>query len=231
MTERPRDYDVLADVFTMWWRSLQRLDGSDKPIRTSGTGTPLPPNRQALAELRRIGIVDEDGTPAVDVARALSIPAFGDLIKRLRNEPNLSQSVKLWLTNDRPCLEPFAIAAATLARVREDSNTGSRRGVTAKLLGSERSKEAKEPLFAEARFKRLVRCRNDWPDLMAQARRIAAILEKKAPIGDLGASLVLWNTDPHISRDWAFQYYQRDFEKPADDEVRPVATESATPAI
>jgi hypothetical protein len=110
---------------------------------------------------------------------------------------------------------PFAIAAATLAHIRADAG-GNGRGATAKLLGQPRGEggESEDRLFAEARFKRLIRTRDDWPGLLAQGRRIAAILDGQAPVGDLGASLILWNADPHVTRDWAFHYYQRDFAAP-----------------
>jgi len=217
MSKEKTDYEVLAEVFTAWWRGLQSLhEESGKP--KGPPGNPLPPNREALAKLRRIGVEPEGGQDAVDVISALGVPAFLDLLKRLNGATFRERpKIQSWLTPDKRNpdnfkLEPFAIAAATIARIRDDSSGNEHRcGATAKLLG-EGFPETQ--VFAEPRFKRLMRCRNDWPDLMAQARRIAAILEKKAPVGDLAASLVLWNADPRIRRDWAFQYYQKSFEVP-----------------
>jgi CRISPR type I-E-associated protein CasB/Cse2 len=213
MSSVPTDYATLATLFTDWWRGLQSLDKNGKSRLIAGQ--PMPPDRKALAELRRINVIDEAGQSAVDIGRALSIPAFRDLIGRLG-------------AKDNDALEPSAIAAATLARVRTDTNSRHKAGTTARLLGATRSGEADgEPLYAEPRFKRLLRSRDDPPDLLAQARRVAAILEREAPIGDLAASLVLWNARPDISnpirRDWAFQYYQRDFTAVAE----PDATQSA----
>ncbi|MEQ1670271.1 MAG: type I-E CRISPR-associated protein Cse2/CasB [Hyphomicrobium sp.] len=211
MTEHLRDYDVLAGVFTNWWRGLQGLSKSGNPILIGGS--PKPPNRKALAELRRINIAVEGGQDAVDVTRALSIDAFRELVQHLRASDLAPDStVRTWLRADGMCLEPVAIAAAAVARIRRDTGGKSDwTGATAKMLGAG---FPDDQVFAEARFKRLMRCRNDWPGLMGQARRIAAILEREAPVGDLGASLVLWNHDPRISRDWAFQYFQKSFEEP-----------------
>ena len=211
MSTASHDYDVLAGVFIAWWRELQSLSKAGKPVMIAGA--PKPPNRKALAELRRINTVAEAGRDVVDIGRALGSDAFRDLLLRLNSSDLHPQSkVRKWLGERSPQLEPFAIAAATVARVREDSGgVSGRPGATAKLLGDG---FPDTHVFAEARFKRLLRCRDDWPDLMAQARRIAAILERKAPIGDLAASLVLWNAEPRIRRDWAFQYYQKSFEAP-----------------
>lgn len=225
MSEDKRDdYKELAWICRSWWRWLNALDKDGKPILFGGTEKPR--DRAALAELRRIDVSDFDGMPMVDIGQALGVPAFRDLVLRLREavqEKKLSNGRLLrWLSEDNPELAPFAIAAATLARVREDcGGERAKRGETARLLGAPRSEGADKDdrLFAEARFKRLIRTRDDWPDLMSQARRVAAILEREAPIGDLGASLILWNADLGIVRDWAFQYYgQREFEpvEPSD---------------
>lgn len=206
MKQKPKDYDRLHDLFTSWWRELQSLKQNGEPKRNA-TGAELPPDRQSLALLRRIKVVERAGHPTVDVEGALGITAFRVLIKRAGGEDVLSH------------IEAFAIAAATLARIRNDAG-GDNCGATASLLGGE------EPLFAEARFKRLMRSRNDWPDLMAQARRIGAILDKRAPIGDLGASLVLWNADPTIRTRWAFNYYRGELEA-RDEPQQPTAPTAA----
>lgn len=222
--ETVNDYDALSQVSREWWASLQELEKDGEVVH--------PRDRAALAELRRIDVADFGGTPMVDVGRALSIPAFRELIRRLRTaaqERKLSnRRLLLWLygfDQKNPDLAPFAIAAATLARIRAD-RTGKRaeRAETARHLGAPRKGGAgkEDRVFAETRFKRLIRTRDDWPDLMNQARRIAAILEREAPVGDLGASLMLWNADPGIVRDWAFQYYgQREFEpaEPHDEDA------------
>ena len=214
------DYNVIAKICRDWWRELQSLNPAGKPIILKGGGEKAP-DRAALAQLRRIGVIDLGGAPAVDVVGALDISAFRMLMARLQDE----RRVKRWIASKAREWEPFVIAAATLAHIRSDAG-GHKRGATAKLLGEPRGEgnEAEDRLFAEARFKRLIRTRNDWPGLFAQARRIAAILEKEAPIGDLGASLILWNADPRTTRDWAFQYYQR-------AAAMPEAEPDAAPAI
>ncbi len=198
-------YKFIAERCTEWWRKLQGLDEESKP-----RNPPKAPDRRALAELRRLGIIEFGGVQEVDVAAALNICAFRDLIRGLgADKPGKYGGPAFDLA-------PYVIAATTLARIRADSG-GGKRGATAHLLGQPRGESGNEDrLFAEARFKRLIRTRGDWPGLMAQGRRIAAILECEAPVGDLGASLILWNTDPYIARDWAFQYYQqREFEPAA----------------
>jgi hypothetical protein len=212
------DYKVIADACTNWWRELQSLNPEGKPIVFKNGGEKAP-DRAALARLRRIGVIDLGGVPTVDVAGALDISAFRMLMLRLLTQLESNQigswQVKRWLQSKGERWEPFAIAAATLALIRTDVR-GGRRGTTAKLLGQPRGEgsEIEDRLFAETRFKRLIRTRDDWPGLLAQAQRVAAILGSKAPIGDLGASLILWNADPHVTRDWAFQYYQREFALP-----------------
>lgn len=224
MTDKS-DYGALAAVFTAWWRNLHSLhEGSAKP--RGAPGNPLPPNRKALAELRRINVVPEAGREAIDIGRAMECASFRDLVSRMKGSGlHPRAKIRSWLEPRTARLEPLAIAAATVARIKEDaSRPGDRRGATARLLGEG---FPETHVYAEARFKRLLRCAaDDWPDLMAQARRIAAILERKAPIGDLAASLVLWNGDPRIRRDWAFQYYQKSFEPP---DVEPPAV--PTPAM
>lgn len=199
------EYDVLASVFQRWWRGLNGLSLADgKPIAAGSA--PKSPDRAALVELRRIDIVEDGGRSVVDIGHAMGVPAFQALLVAVRRS-KLPRGSDARQRIESAELEPFAIAAATLARVRAESDSGeTRRGATAELLGKG---YPDEHVFAEPRFKRLIRCRDDWPGLMAQMRRVAAILERKAPVGDLGASIVLWNDDPRIRRDWAFAYYGR----------------------
>lgn len=60
------DYQALAEVFTAWWRNLQSLSKAGKPILIAGA--PKPPDRKALAELRRIGVAPFGGQDAVSTA-------------------------------------------------------------------------------------------------------------------------------------------------------------------
>ena len=214
------DYKIIADACTNWWRELQSLSPAGKAIGLKSGGEKAP-DRAALAQLRRVGVMDLGGAPAVDVTGALDSSAFRMLMARLQGLPIGNRQVERWLASKGEEWECFAIAAATLAQIRTDA--GGRRGATARLLGQPRGGEGEDRLFAEARFKRLIRTRNDWPGLLVQARRIAAILGKEAPVGDLGASLILWNADPRITRDWAFQYYQREFDMP-EREAEPAIT-------
>ena len=74
---------------------------------------------------------------------------------------------------------------------------------TAALLG-----EGDPPLFAEARFKRLIRTDNP-AELLPQTIRVVKILGKKAPVGELGVSLLLWG--PDVKKRWAFAYWQKKY--------------------
>ena len=198
MTVSGGEYRRIATICTAWWRSLRGLDEHGKAVMINGKEKP--PDRAALAELRRIGVVVLDGAPYVDEAGALSISAFRQLVRRLGITPAAVSA------GGSRGLAPVAIAAATLARIREDAGSGGT-GLTARMLG-EGGDESR--LLAEARFKRLIRTRNDPPALHAQARRVAAVLERKAPVGDLGASLILWDRDPRITRYWVFIPPNRD---------------------
>jgi len=222
MIKLPDDYTTLNAIFTKWWRALRRLDGKGDPI-PSRVGAILSPDRKSLAELRRIDVIDIGGHSVVDIEAALGVPAFRKLIGEIRIAGLRNRLIKRWLDLDESTLEPFAIAAAALARIREDTGGSIKCGGTARLLGGE------EPIFAEPRFKRLQRSSDDWPDLLAQARRIGAILEKKAPVGDFGASLVLWNAEPSIRTRWAFNYYQGELE--GDDTPQPPTDATAAPSV
>jgi len=210
MANRPKDYVALHAVFTRWWHGLQGVDRHGREGR----------DRKSLAELRRINVVPIGGHSVIDVADAVGVDSFQRLIKAVGG-----------LSVADP-LEPFIIAATTLARIREDTRTGpADRGATASLLGMPRSEGSTEKLFAEARFKRLMRSIDDWPDLLAQARRVGAILEKKAPVGDLGASIVLWNADPSIRTRWAFNYYQGELEPETADAPKPSSEATSAPSV
>jgi hypothetical protein len=214
---KDRDYDLLAAACRSWWQQLQGGDGENR-------------DRKSLAELRRVGVVEENGAPVIDVAGAMGVSMFRALQARVRHT-KLSERTKRIL--EASGYQPLVVAAATIARIREDATPAkerSRRGETARLLGASRdgSRDG-EPLLAEPRFKRLMRSRDDGPDLLIQGRRIGAILERAAPIGDLAASVVLWNVDATIRRDWAFAYYQRTFEPVDDDGTAVPATTSASP--
>ena len=226
MIKLPDDYGSLQAIFAKWWRDLYQIDASGNPRLANGTGAPLPRDRKAIAELRRIDVIDRGGHPAVNVERALCTDAFLKLIGKISGAGLKNPTISRWLRPEDFTLEPFAIAASTLARIRDNTSSGRDKcGATARLLGGV------EPVFAEPRFKRLLRSRDDWPDLLAQARRIGAILEKKAPVGDLGASLVLWNADSSIPTRWAFNYYQGELEADASDTPQPPADAAAAPSV
>lgn len=189
MTSRQDHRQEVSKICTKWWRDLNGLD-----IETgeeSGT-----PNRAAIAKLRRIGTVTVDGREEMDTATELG--HYAALYTRLKGPAS---------TPFRPYREQnnfaqaVAVVAGTLARVRTAMD-----GKTAALLGAQRDEQR---LMQEERFKRLVRTRN-WAELHARGRRIVHLLDRTAPVGDLGASLFLWFAGPHVIRDWSLAYYGLD---------------------
>jgi CRISPR type I-E-associated protein CasB/Cse2 len=96
--------------------------------------------------------------------------------------------------------ERLVVAAVTLAHVRADAPGR----LAAQLLSGA---EPDHKLMSEARFLRLMRARTP-AELLDEGRRIAALLKSGAPVGDLGASLLLWLDDPHRRRIWAQAYYR-----------------------
>ena len=108
------DYKKLACVFTSWWHGLQSLEEETGNQIWIGQGQAIKaPDRKALAELRRIGVVEGSGSTVVDVGSAIGIPAFRQLIGRSNGLTFRDGSrVRRWL--DDRTLEPFAIAACAL---------------------------------------------------------------------------------------------------------------------
>lgn len=185
---------ALRGVVQSWWRGLRNLNlrnGEEIPGRE--------PDRGELAKLRRIATAGEADLPAVALVDALAVDSFQTLWRKV------AKTFEKPL--DHPLAEYAAVAASTLAWLRADTG----RGDTAALLGPPRD----GAVFAEARFRRLIRTETAV-DLLDQGRRIAAALKGAAPVGELGASLILWDQDPRIRRRWTFAYYHlRDM--PADE--------------
>ena len=164
-----------------WWR---RLNGVDH----EGAGNRVLADRKSRAELRRIGASASDTGDSVNLINAYAI----DIFHRLREH--------VAATGARVGDEKVALAAAVLANV--DKDLGDQNS-TASLLG-----EGDPPPFAEVRFKRLIR--TDEPaELLPQMVRAVKILGKAAPVGELGASLLLWG--PNVKKRWAFAYWQKTF--------------------
>lgn len=61
----------------------------------------------------------------------------------------------------------------------------------------------------DGRFRNLMRAETS-ADLFDQARRLPDLLKGAAPVGELGASLLLWRSTPLVRRDWARDYYHLD---------------------
>ncbi len=116
--------------------------------------------------------------------------------------------------------QAVAVVAGTLARVREEAS-----GKTAALLGVTRDDKR---LMQEERFKRLIRTR-DWADLHSRGRRIVHLLGRAVPVGDMGASLFLWFSGPHVIRDWSLAYYDLSDTFDSNEPVATALAATATP--
>lgn len=195
MTDRNKLENDLRWVSRFWWRGLNGIDKENKQNRDLA-------DRKARAELRRSGsIAGEDGD-AVDLIPVFGIKAFHDFYECVREKAP-------WIGPERA-----ALAAIVLAHVDDDvlDLEHEKVGATARLLGASRSADSKEPRFAEPRFKRLIRT-DDPAELLPQMVRAVKILGRSAPVGELGASLLLWG--PSVKKAWAFAYWQKTY-RPAD---------------
>lgn len=174
----------LRGVFRRWWLGLTDAENNDQ-FRQRG----------ALAQLRRIDLVEIRGRRAPDVIAALMQEPFRDLLKAIQPHHDLRQ-----MQDER--IEDLVTAAVTLAQLRQDV----RYRTTAQLLGG---KKDEDRVMKEGRFLALMR--SETPaELFDQARRLPALLRREAPVGELGASLLLWRDTPSVRRDWARDYYHLD---------------------
>jgi CRISPR type I-E-associated protein CasB/Cse2 len=191
MTSDPKKLERdLSGVCGSWWRGLNGIekDGSENRDRA---------DRKSRAELRRAGSVASDGGDAINLIRAYGIESFHVFLRR-------TQEKAPWIEPERA-----ALAAITLAHVDHDLDLDEEvKAHTARLLGKPRSADSKEPKFAEARFKRLIRT-DDPAELLPQMVRAVKILGKTAPVGELGASLLRWG--PDVRKHWAFAYWQKKY--------------------
>jgi CRISPR type I-E-associated protein CasB/Cse2 len=176
----------LAWACQVWWRNLNGIDKGGKEDRDRA-------DRKARAELRRAGSVASSEGDAINLIRAFGIERFHALKRSV-------EAKAAWIDADN-----VALAAIALAHVERDSAQGEDTAAqkTAGLLG-----EGDPPCFAEARLKRLIR--TDKPaELLPQIVRAVKILGKAAPVGDLGASLLLWG--PEVKKRWAFAYWLKKY--------------------
>lgn len=181
-----RLYEALAPVFERWWKELN--DSDDQGARGDLA------DRADIARLRRVGVITFEAGPQPDVALALTVDAFRKLYLRVQKFMGRTRQA-----NYGGWEEDLVVAAVTLAHVRHNVP-----GTTAALLGG--SSEPENRLMAEGRFLALMRVATT-AELLEQARRVAALLKSGAPVGDLGASLMVWLDDPSRRREWAKAYY------------------------
>jgi CRISPR type I-E-associated protein CasB/Cse2 len=163
----------------------------------------LDDDRAGRALLRRIRARDDEET--VDFVPALRVEAFRTFIG--------PKGLELDLTDTRGPqrrLEFAAVAAAAIAQVRKDDERNPK---VASRLGSQKA-AGREAVLSEGRFLRLMRCETP-DDMLPQAVRLVAILDRVAPVGDLGASLALWG--PAVRKRWAFDYWSQPQPDAAED--------------
>ncbi|MBN8943569.1 MAG: type I-E CRISPR-associated protein Cse2/CasB [Rhizobiales bacterium] len=185
----------IEGVFHDWWEGL--TDSKNDGRRA---------DRAALARLRRLDMADFGQGLEPDLTLALGEDGFRKLYRRIRAIKDLPEDY-----------EPDLVTAAvTLARIRKDAAKRK----TAAMLGGPDDDARK---MKEVRFLRLMRVSTSG-DLFNEARRLAALLDRQAPVGELGASLLLWRHVPRVRRDWARAYYGLDTEG-----LEPTETDIAKP--
>jgi CRISPR system Cascade subunit CasB len=136
----------------------------------------------ALARLRRGDLLD-----------AALEPATADLYRAIR--PVLPGSRE-------DAYETVALIAAVLAHVRENNS----RQRVARAAGAQNGDTAR---VSPLRFRKILAVRGN-ADCLIAFRRLVALLDRSANIGDLAASLAEWNRDGAGDRRrtrWAFDYY------------------------
>jgi CRISPR type I-E-associated protein CasB/Cse2 len=196
MTNDRQLYNDLRWACRKWWRDLNGVDSNGAQHRAHA-------DRAARAALRRIGSDYGEQGSEIGLVHAFTIRRFHLLRSAVANAyKNNERQIREELLSERT-----ALAAAVLARINDDlpdPDRDTKHPSTAKLLG--RSREGSdEPLFAEARFRRLIRT-DHAADLLPQMVRAIAILGRKAPVGELGASLLLWG--PAVKKRWSFDYWR-----------------------
>lgn len=190
------DEPAIRRVFRTWWHGLTDADNAG-----------LNRQRGPLARLRRIDLADGPAGRSPDVIAALSEESFRTLCNRITALYPLGD-----LADDR--VEDLVTAAVTLARIREEPHDpGKRDRPTAWLLGG---KDDESRVMKEGRFLALMRAETS-ADLFDQARRLPELLGGAAPVGELGASLLLWRRTPWVRRNWARNYYRLDLHDRQDD--------------
>jgi CRISPR system Cascade subunit CasB len=146
----------------------------------------------ALARLRRGGLQD-----------AALEPATADLYRSIKRFLPPAELVGF---------ETAALIAAVLAHVRDHDGRQS----VARAAGAAGETSAR---LSPLRFRKLLAARGATDCLIA-FRRLVALLDKRANVGDLAVSLVEWNKEDAGDRRrtrWAFDYYDAGALAPDDE--------------
>lgn len=177
------DADLRSALY-QWWNGLTDMENG-------GLGR----RRGPLARLRRLDLTHGPAGRAPDVVGAMMEADFRDLCRRI--DP-------LWSLHDLGDnrVEDLVTVAVTLSRIRDNIRGKS----PAQLLGG---RDDSDRAMKEGRFTALMRAETS-ADLFDQARRLPDLLEGKAPVGELGASLLLWRSQSWVRRNWARDYFHLD---------------------
>lgn len=194
---------AIGDVAFAWWAGLARPD-------KDGAWT-AEADRASFAKLRRLGSLAESDLNEAIIS-ALAEPAFFGrtqvglgLLNRIAAIEGLARPDR---ARERAMIDlapRVLVAAIVLADIRKNSRALR----VGKELREAQSGEDGVRDSARARFLRLLRT-DDPQDLLPQARRLSKVLDRKAPVGALGASLILW-TDAALGRpirkEWAIDFF------------------------
>jgi len=142
-------------------------------------------NRAQMAHLQRLRLTEYGDVSEPDVIKAFGIDAFKTLHAIIK--PPREHEADL------------VVVAYVLGHIRKTSDQHP-----AAALG-----QGDPPRMNATAFTSLMRSETTG-QLFEHARRIAALLEQSAHVGELSASLYLWRRAPHIRREWARAYYGLD---------------------
>lgn len=204
---------ILRDLIAGWWRDVSDADGDGRLA-----------DRASLAAMRRLGRVAGAFPPMLDEASAAAIPAYRSLRERLGR---LDGKYPGWLPADWP--QRSVLIAAVLAHVRKDvgrRETGDDRVTFARLLGPPTGDPEAAPCMNEQRFRRLVRIEH-FADLLEPVRQGVALLDREAPVGQLGAGLMFWCAAER--RDWAVDYWHLPSGRPSASREETTSSDSVNP--
>jgi CRISPR type I-E-associated protein CasB/Cse2 len=202
-------------IFYEWWLELagRAQRGEDQKLirdaqsRVVDVGpNKAEPKRADRAALRALARDVE-----IDLVSACQISSFRNLAGRISG----ATAKAGWSANAEKLDRLVACAACAAAHITELPD--QQNSMAYHLAGplDERLKKDYSPPFAETRMKRLLRA-SEPEDVLRQMLRAVAVLKRRAPPGDLGASMILWGFLPGVRRRWARDYLKAGMPLPED---------------